>query len=116
MRAAAVAVDVVLAAMLIATALRKLSHRDRVVASYRRVGVPEGRLNALATLLLLGAAGILTGILWPPIGIAAAGGLAIYFVVAMTFHVRANDARRLATPLTYFAMSTAVLVLLIASR
>ena len=66
-----------LAAHLVFTAARKLSHRGDVVASCERVGVPENRLNALAVVLLAGAAGLIAGLWWPPIGVAAAVGLSV---------------------------------------
>ena len=47
---AAAFVSVLLAALLVVTAARKLGHRPAVVATYRRVGVPEERLNQLAVL------------------------------------------------------------------
>ena len=72
---ATVVVSVLLAAAIAWSAIRKLSHDEDVVRSYARAGVPEGKLNYLAAVLLAAAGGLLLGLLWPPIGIAAAGGL-----------------------------------------
>src|SRR5919106_1964585 len=93
-----VAITVLLAAILAFSALRKLSHRPEVVQTYTRVGVPEDKLNLLAAILLAGAAGLLLGLLWAPVGIAAAVGLTIYFLVAIGFHVRYRDLEHIATP------------------
>lgn len=106
-----VAVSSVLAALLVFTAVLKLGHREAVVASYRRVGVPENWLNALAVVLLVGAAGLIVGLWWPPAGVAAAIGLVCYFLLAVAAHIRAKDARNLLTPLVYLALATAALVL-----
>jgi hypothetical protein len=95
--------------LLVLTAARKLSHRDAVVASYQRVGVPENRLNALATVLLAGAAGLVVGLWWPPVGVAAAVGLVCYFLLAVAAHVRAKDARNLPTPLVFLALACVAL-------
>jgi hypothetical protein len=108
---ATVVVSVLLAAALAATALRKLGHRPDVVKAYARVGVPEDKLNALAAVLLAGAVGVLVGLAWPPVGVAAAIGLIGYFLVAVAFHVRAADLGNLPMPLIYEAMAVAVLVL-----
>jgi DoxX-like family len=105
------AVSSVLAALLVVTAVRKLSHRDAVVASYRRVGVPANRLNALAMVLLAGAAGPLVGLWWPPVGVAASIGLVCYFLLACAAHIRADDASHVATPLVYLALAAAALLL-----
>lgn len=105
------AVSLVLAALLSVAALRKLRPTPEVIESYRRAGVPEHRLTPLALLLLAGAAGLIAGLFWPPIGLAAAFALVVYFAVAITFHIRANDTRRTPTPAMFALLSAAVFVL-----
>lgn len=104
-------VSVVLAALLSAAAIRKLSHTEEVVRSYRRAGVPEDKLNYLALILLAGAAGLIVGLFWTPIGVAASAGVVSYFVIAIGFHIRANDTRRAATPLALALIAIALLIL-----
>ena len=104
-------VSALLAALLVFTALRKLSHRPEVVATYTRVGVPEDRLDELAWILLAGAAGLIAGLFWPPVGVAAGIGLVVYFVLAIGAHIRADDARNLAAPVTMELLAVASLVL-----
>ena len=104
-------VTVLLAAILAFAAVRKLTHREDVVATYAKVGVPEERLNLLAFVLLLGAAGLLLGLAWAPIGIAAAAGVVVYFVLAIVAHVRHDDAANLPTPVAIEVMAVAALVL-----
>jgi hypothetical protein len=101
----------VLAAAIAAAALRKLSHRPEVVASYERAGVPERWLNPLAALLLAAAAGLLAGLAWPPLGLATTAALVAYFAVAIAFHLRARDYGQLATPIALEAVAGAALVL-----
>src|SRR5687768_1872723 len=98
-------VSAVLALGLVITAVRKLSHAPAVVETYRRVGVPEKRLNALALVLLAGAAGLVVGLWWRPIGLAAALGLVVYFVLAVAAHIRFRDLRPLPTPVVFLALS-----------
>ena len=108
-------VSILLAALLVFAAVRKLSHREPVVRSYLRVGVPEDRLNPLAAILLAGAAGLLAGLWWAPIGVAAAAGVVCYFVVAAGFHVHARDTRNLPTPLTFAVLAAVALWLRVAT-
>lgn len=101
----------VLAAPLVFAAIRKLGHSEEVVRSYARVGVPEDKLNALALILLAGATGLIAGLFWDPIGVAAALGLVLYFTLAVAAHIRFHDRRRLPTPLVILALAAAVLIM-----
>jgi hypothetical protein len=100
-----------LAALLSFAAVRKLSHRKDVVESYVRVGVPEDKLNYLAVILLAGAAGLMLGLFWTPLGVAAAIGVTCYFLLAIAAHIRADDVANLPTPLMIEALAVAALVL-----
>jgi hypothetical protein len=111
MEIAATAASAILAAMVAFAAARKLGHSDPVVASYERVGVPESRLNLLAGLLLAGGAGLLLGIVWRPIGIAAAACLVVYFAAAVVAHVRSRAMEDIAVPIALLALAAAALTL-----
>jgi hypothetical protein len=104
-------VSAILAALMVYAAVRKLSHQEHVVASYRRAGVPPNWLTYLAAVLIIGAAGLLAGLASAPVGIAAAIGTTAYFLAAIAFHIRAGDTRNLPTPITMALLATAVLVL-----
>jgi hypothetical protein len=112
---AATVVTVLLGATLVWSAVRKLSHQEEIVRSYLKAGVPEGMLNTLAMILLASAAGLILGLFWAPIGIAAAAGLVCYFIVAVAFHIRANDTQHLPTPLALAVIAALVLALRIAT-
>jgi hypothetical protein len=112
---AAATVSVLLAALLVYSAVRKLSHSDEVVRSYARAGVPERSLNTLAAILIAGAVGLVVGLWWKPLGIAAAACLVVYFATACGFHVRAHDTRHLSTPVTMAVLALASLVLQLAT-
>jgi hypothetical protein len=115
MSLAATIVSVLLAAILAAAAVRKLGHRDEVVESYVRVGVPPDRLDYLAFILLAGAAGLVLGLFWAPVGLAAGIGVVSYFVLAIRAHVRHHDEQHLATPLVIELLAVAALTLRVAS-
>jgi hypothetical protein len=112
---AAAVVSLLLAALLVFAAARKLSHREAVVESYVKVGVPRDKLNYLAFILLGAAVGLVAGLLWPPIGAAAAAGLVCYFALAITAHIRADDAKNLPTPVLMLALAIAALMLWLAT-
>jgi hypothetical protein len=103
--------SVLLAAILAFSAVRKLSHRAEVVQTYTRVGVPEDRLDYLAYILLAGAAGLIAGLFWEPVGVAAAVGVTCYFLLAIAAHVRAGDIEHMPTPLVIELMAAALLIL-----
>jgi DoxX-like family len=115
MHVAAAIVSLLLAALLTFSAVRKLSHRPAVVATYARVGVPEDKLDILAYILLAGAAGLALGLVWAPVGIAAAAGVVTYFVLAIASHIRADDIASLPTPLTVELLAIAALTLRLAT-
>jgi hypothetical protein len=108
-------VAVLLAALLAFSAVRKLSHREEVVQTYVRVGVPEGKLDYLALVLLAGAAGLVLGLLWAPLGVAAGVGVVGYFVAAVAAHIRAGDAKSLPTPVAYAVIAVVALALRLAT-
>jgi DoxX-like family len=115
MTVATAIVSVLLASLLVFTAVRKLSHRTEVVQTYVRVGVPEDKLDYLAVILLAGAAGLLVGLLWAPIGVTATIGLVVYFLLAIGAHIGAGDSENLPTPVAIELTSAAALGLRLAT-
>ena len=113
---ATVIVSVLLAAFLALSAFLKLARREPFVQGYLRVGVPEDKLNYLAYVLLAGAVGLIAGLWWAPLAVAATIGVICYFVAAVVAHLRADDARNLPTPLVYLVVAALALTLQIASR
>ena len=115
MLVATMIVSALLAVLLAYSAIRKLSHDEQVVEGYARAGVPEDKLNYLAATLLAAAAGLIAGLVWAPLGVAAASGLVVYFVAAIGFHTRAGDTKNLPTPLVMALLAAAALALRVAS-
>jgi DoxX-like family len=108
---ALIVVSALLAALLGYTAARKLSHRPEIVATYTRVGMPEDKLDYLAAILILGAAGLIAGLAWAPLGVAAATGLVAYFALAIGAHIRARDFANLPTPVLMILLAGTALAL-----
>ena len=87
-----VVVSVLTAALLVFSATGKLRRDPRsVTVIHDVVGMPLWSLRWLAACELAGAVGVLAGIAWSPLGIAAAAGLVLYFVGAVLGHVRVGD-------------------------
>ncbi|GAB17355.1 hypothetical protein GOEFS_028_00190 [Gordonia effusa NBRC 100432] len=77
-----------------------------VLKNSSEVGVPAAALPYLATLKLLGAAGLLVGLTVEPwIGVAAGCGLTLYFIGAVGIHVRARVLYNIAFPAAYLLLA-----------
>lgn len=63
----------------------------QVKVVHETVGVPLKYFPILAACEFAGAVGLLVGIWWPSIGIAAGIGLVVYFVGAVVSHLRVGD-------------------------
>ena len=105
----------VLAALLAFSAVLKLSGRPDVVESYGRLGVARERLPILAAVLLLGVAGLVVGFFWAPLGLAAAVGLVLYFILAIAAHARHDDLNHAGVPAVILLLAIATAALYAAS-
>ncbi|MEU7867339.1 DoxX family protein [Dactylosporangium sp. NPDC049140] len=86
-----VVASLLLAAILVGSALGKLRRADAVVQNLDRAAVPHAWYPWLATAELAGVAGLLAGLAWRPLGTAAATGLTLYFIGALAAHLKAGD-------------------------
>jgi hypothetical protein len=115
MFAATIIVSSVLAAMLAFSAYSKLTRQAGIVESVDRVGFPRDKLDHLAVILLAGAAGLVLGLFWAPVGVVAAAGVVAYFVVTLGFHVRAHDLANAPKPALIGLLAAAALALRLAT-
>ena len=83
--------SVLLAVALTVSAIGKLTRNPSVIPMLEQVGVPTDKIPWLAYLEILGALGLLAGLVVWPIGVAAAVGVIAYFIGAVTAHLRAKD-------------------------
>lgn len=88
---AAAIVSVLFAALLVLSAFGKLTHEKGQAATLARVGATP--IVPLLAVIELAAAGLLIGLVWSPLGVAAAIGLVLYFASAITAHLRVETAR-----------------------
>jgi uncharacterized membrane protein YphA (DoxX/SURF4 family) len=108
-------VAVVLGLGIAASASAKIRRDERVTTALTSVGVPPSWFVPLALLEIAGTVGLLIGIGWRPLGIAAAIGVVLYFVGALTFHVRAKDVKGLPMPAVLLTLAVLASVFGIAS-
>ena len=107
---AAVVVSIVLAAVLVMSARGKLIRDPQQLKVMEKIGFPADKLWLLATAELAGAAGLLLGLFWWPLGVAAAIGVMAYFIGAVASHLRKRD-WNITPPGVLLVAGTAALVL-----
>ena len=102
---------IIRAVQIVFSSVGKLQRTPRVVKKIvEGAKVPVQWLLWLAACEIAGALGILIGIAWAPLGIAAALGLVLYFVGAIVAHVRVGDFKGMRTPIVPLLFSVAVLI------
>jgi hypothetical protein len=78
---------------------------------HETVGVPLKYLPVLAACEAAGAVGLVAGIWFPPLGVAAGVALVIYFIGAVVSHVRVGDFKGIGNALVMLALSAVSLAL-----
>jgi len=91
MDTATVIVTILLAALFTFSASIKLLGVRQSLAIRDHLGVKPLQWRLIGVCELAGVAGVLVGLWWAPIGIAAAIGLALLTVGAIAYHVRKSD-------------------------
>jgi hypothetical protein len=91
MDTATVVVTLLLAALFTFAASIKLLGVSQSLAIRDHLGLKPMQWRAIGVLELAGVGGALIGLAWPPIGIAAAIGLALLTIGAIAFHLKASD-------------------------
>jgi hypothetical protein len=104
-------IAVLLTLALVPSAYAKLTKNKRIVDGLTGIGVPLGIFPFLASCEIAGAAGLLVGLWYAPLGIAAAIGLTLYFLGAVGAHLRKRDFKGLPTPLVILIFAAAALFL-----
>ncbi|WP_433653844.1 DoxX family protein [Nocardia sp. CA-128927] len=102
------------AAMLIASGV-DVFRAQWVRDNMRSYGIPDWTLYPLAVIKTVGALGLLVGLAIPPLGLAAAICLVLYFIGAIITILRARGYGDLAYPMPYLALAAASLALFVAS-
>ena len=109
---AALIVTVLLALLFTYSSLIKLVGVRQSLAIRDHLGVKPMQWRVVGLLELAGVVGVLAGLAWAPIGVAAAIGLALLLLGAIIFHVRAADSAADMAPAAIglgLAVATAIL-------
>jgi uncharacterized membrane protein YphA (DoxX/SURF4 family) len=109
-------VTIVTASMAAFSGLGKLRRDPKIVhVIHEVVGVPMKYFLYLAACEIAGALGLVVGIWWPLLGIAAGIGLVVYFVAAIVSHVRVGDVKGIGPAAFMLMISVAALALRVKS-
>jgi hypothetical protein len=84
-------VSVVLALAMLGSGVMKLRRAPAIVSSMAAVNVGDTLMQRLGFIEVAATVGLLVGLFWAPIGIAAAAGATVYFIGAVVAHLRVGD-------------------------
>lgn len=110
-------ITVLLAAMVLFSGFGKLRKDPQIVkVVHETVGVPMKYFPFLAACEIAGGVGLVLGIWWWPLGVAAGIGLLLYFLGAVLSHVRVSDIKGIGPATALLTLSVAALCLRLLSR
>ncbi|MET7656098.1 MULTISPECIES: DoxX family protein [unclassified Streptomyces] len=104
-----------LALTLIASGRAKLVRDEKITEGMHKIGVPDSWFPRLSALEIVGALGLIVGIFYRPLGIAASVGIIGYFIGAIITHLRAKDTKGLPMPTVLMVVAAAPLLFGIAT-
>jgi uncharacterized membrane protein YphA (DoxX/SURF4 family) len=111
-----VTISLLLAASCLLPAVGKLTGQPRMRKSAAHFGIPWPRYQLIGVTELAATAGILIGLWWHPLGLAAAAGMALLLIGAVITHRRAGDSTKEAAPaLAALALTIAYLAIALSS-
>jgi uncharacterized membrane protein YphA (DoxX/SURF4 family) len=111
-----VTISLLLAAACLLPAAGKLLAHPRMRQSAAHFGIPWPRYRLIGVAELAAAAGVLAGLWWHPLGVAAAAGMILLLAGAMITHRRAADSGKEMTPaLLALAITIAYLAIALTS-
>jgi uncharacterized membrane protein YphA (DoxX/SURF4 family) len=111
-----VTISLLLAAACLLPAAAKLAGHPKMQKSAAHFGIPWRRYRLIGAAELAAAAGILIGLWWHPIGLAAAAGMALLLLGAIVTHRKAADsAKEMAPALLTLLLTLAYLAIALTS-
>ena len=112
MDTAYLAITILLAAMVLWSGVAKVRRDPNVIrVIHEIVGVLLRYFPLLAACEFAGALGMVLGILWPPLGMAAGIGLVLYFLGAAISHLRVSDVKGVGPAAFMLVLAAAALAL-----
>jgi uncharacterized membrane protein YphA (DoxX/SURF4 family) len=110
--AAIVVLSILLAAVFIPFGVFKLVNPPKASEAAQHVGISLALSRTIGVLELAGAAGLLIGLIWAPLGAAAAIGLVVLLLGATAAHLRVHDPMRVASFPFFLALLSAATFIL----
>ena len=111
-----VTISLLMAALCLLPAAGKLTGQPKMRQSAEHFGIGWPRYRLIGVAELAAAAGILIGLWWHPLGVAAAAGMAVLLLGALITHRRAGDsAKEMAPALLALAVTIAYLAIALIS-
>jgi hypothetical protein len=108
---AAVILSVLLAPVLLVLGSAKVIRHPMMQDNARHLGFSVLGFQLVGMLELAGAAGLVLGLFWPPLGVAASAGLVLLLLGGAAAHARVHDILpKIAFPAACAAISAATLV------
>jgi uncharacterized membrane protein YphA (DoxX/SURF4 family) len=92
------ALSLLLATACLLPSLAKLLGHPKMQKSAAHFGIPWRHYRLIGVAELAAAAGVLAGLWWHPLGVAAAAGMAVLLIGAVITHRRALDSAKEMTP------------------
>jgi DoxX-like family len=93
-----VAISLLLAAACLFPAAAKLASHPKMRHAAAHFGIPWSRYRLIGVAELAAAAGILIGLWWHPLGLAAAAAMALLLLGAIVAHRKAADSAKEMAP------------------
>ena len=107
-----VTISLLLAAACLLPAAAKLASHPKMQQSASHFGISWSRYRLIGVAELAAAAGILIGLWWHPLGVAAAAGMALLLLGAIITHRKAADnAKEMAPALLALLLTLAYLAI-----
>ena len=107
-----IALSILLAAACLVPGSAKLLGHPKMQKSAAHFGIPWRHYRLIGVAELAAAAGVLAGLWWHPLGVAAAAGMVVLLIGALITHRRALDtAKEMAPALLTLAITIAYLAI-----
>ena len=109
-------ISLLLAVVCLLPAAGKLIGQPKMRQSAEHFGIPWSRYRLIGVAEVAAAVGVLAGLSWHPLGVAAAAGLALLLAGALITHRRAADhGKEMAPALIGLALAIAYLAIALTS-
>lgn len=107
----------ILAAGFVGLAVPKLTGQKAMLDRMAHIGVSTSQTRLLGMIELAAVAGVVLGLFWWPLAVAAAIGVTIQMIAAVILHARAKDpANIISAPIFFLCVAIGLAVLHVIAR